>query len=76
MEVGKRTRENIKEVVSDFAQRTGGRPPALITTDDCSTYEQVLLEQYGEVVVPVSLAKYISVSNPGMMVCRNQMILT
>lgn len=52
MEVGKRTRENIKEVVSDFAQRTGGRPPALITTDDCSTYEQVLLEQYGEVVVP------------------------
>jgi hypothetical protein len=52
LEVGKRTQEHLKQVVSDFAQRTGEKPPALSTSDDCSMYDQVLLEQYGQVVVP------------------------
>lgn len=50
--MGKRNGEILKEVVADFAERTGGDPPALITTDDCNTYADVLLEQYGEKVVP------------------------
>lgn len=50
--VGKRSGETLAEVVSDFAFRTGGTPPRLTTTDDCSTYEDVLLEQYGELRVP------------------------
>ncbi len=52
LEVGKRTQEQLKQAVSDFAQRTGDKPPALMTSDDCSMYDQVLLEQYGDLVVP------------------------
>jgi len=55
--VGKRDTETLKEVVSDFADRTGGVPPDLTTTDDCSTYPQVLMEQYGETVVPPPTGK-------------------
>jgi len=51
MAIGKRTSEKTREVVEDFAQRTGNEPPALITTDDCSNYAEVLLNQYGETVV-------------------------
>jgi hypothetical protein len=50
--IGKRSKENVKKVVADFADRTNNIPPALITTDDCSTYAEALLEQYGETVVP------------------------
>ncbi len=50
--IGKRNRETLVEVVKDFANRTGNRPPRLTTTDDCSSYPDVLLEQYGETVVP------------------------
>jgi hypothetical protein len=39
-------------VVADFADRTGNVPPELITTDDCSTYADALLEQYGETIAP------------------------
>ena len=46
--VGRRDGETLKEAVADFADRTGGAPPALLTTDDCSTYPQVILDQYGE----------------------------
>ena len=49
--VGKRNGETLQEAVSDFAERTGGSPPP-ITTDDCNTYPAVLLEEYGEAVVP------------------------
>src|SRR4051794_18455771 len=42
--IGKRTRDNLRAVVSDFAEHTLAKPPALITTDDCSMYDQVLLE--------------------------------
>ena len=37
LNVGKRDAEVLKETVADFADRTGGLPPALITTDDCNT---------------------------------------
>ena len=52
--IGKRSKENVKKVVADFADQTHTHnvPPALTTTDDCSTYADALLEQYGETVVP------------------------
>lgn len=50
--VGKRTGEATREVVGQFADRTGNVPPALITTDDCNSYAGPLLERYGELVVP------------------------
>ena len=52
MVIGKRTRDTTRQVVKDFADRTGKVPPALITTDDCNTYADPLLDQYGETVVP------------------------
>ena len=55
--IGKRNAENLEEVVADFAARTGGAPPALTTTDDCSTYANVLLKQYGVQVVPPRTGK-------------------
>jgi len=55
--VGKRSIETLTEVVRDFAERTGGAPPPLITTDDSSTYPEVLLKQYGETVVPSKTGK-------------------
>lgn len=55
--VGKRDAATLAAVVADFADRTGGVPPALTTTDDCSTYPEVLLEQYGETVVPPRTGK-------------------
>ena len=57
MVIGKRTRETTEQVVADFANRTGNAPPELITTDDCNTYADVLLEQYGEIVVPERTGK-------------------
>lgn len=50
--VGKRTGAAVREVVGQFAERTGEVPPALITTDDCNAYARPLMEQYGELVVP------------------------
>jgi len=50
--VGKRTGEAAREVVGQFAERTGEVPPALITTDDCNAYAGPLMEQYGVLVVP------------------------
>lgn len=50
--IGKRGKDNVDKVVADFADRTHNVPPALTTTDDCSTYAGTLLEQYGETVVP------------------------
>ena len=47
----KRTPEALKEVVRDFAERTGGKPPKLIMTDDNAAYRSVLLQQYGEVEI-------------------------
>ena len=55
--IGKRNGETLKEVVRDFADRTQGTPPALITTDDCSAYANVFMTQYGEMVVPPGTGK-------------------
>jgi hypothetical protein len=55
--VGKRDAETLEDVVADFADRTGGVPPDLTTTDDCSTYPEVLLKQYGQTVVPLRTGK-------------------
>jgi hypothetical protein len=48
--IDKRTPEALKAQVADFADRTNGRVPRLIQTDDCAAYEPVLLAQYGEQV--------------------------
>ena len=55
--VGKRDAETLAEVVADFSDRTGGVPPDLTTTDDCSTYPEVLMAQYGDTVVPPRTGK-------------------
>lgn len=55
--IGKRSKDNVNEVVADFANRTNNVPPALITTDDCSTYVGTLLEQYGQIVEPPPTGK-------------------
>jgi hypothetical protein len=52
MIIGKRNGENLAAVVGDFAERTGHHPPRMITTDDCRAYAEVLMNQYGETVVP------------------------
>jgi hypothetical protein len=52
MVIGKRSKDNVKKVVADFADRTGNVPPELITTDDCSSYADAFLEQYGETIIP------------------------
>jgi hypothetical protein len=46
----RRTPQTLRAVVKDFADRTGQRPPRLVTTDDCAAYEPVLLECYGKPV--------------------------
>jgi len=50
MVTDRRTPEALKAMVSDFAQKTGYKPPRLVTTDDCAAYEPVLLECYGQPV--------------------------
>lgn len=52
-EIGKRTPETLKLVVSDFVERTGWRTPNLITTDAYQAYAPLFMSQYG---VPVVLA--------------------
>ena len=55
--IGKRNGGRLREVVGDFAERTGGVAPALTTTDDCSAYANVLLDQYGKTVEPSTTGK-------------------
>ena len=54
---GKRTGENTAELIDDFAHRTGGRPPALITSDEYAPYATVVAKQYSEVVTPPRTGK-------------------
>jgi IS1 family transposase len=49
---GKRTSENVRQLVHDFKERTQGRLMNLITTDEYPVYETEILEAYGETVVP------------------------
>jgi IS1 family transposase len=54
---GKRTGEHVQELVNDFKQRTGGRVPNLITTDEYAAYPTAILEAYGQTVVPERTGK-------------------
>ena len=48
---GKRTAQNVQQLVQNFRQRTEGRVMNLITTDEYPAYETAILEAYGEQVV-------------------------
>lgn len=54
---GKRTAENVRQLLSDFKERTAGRLMNLITTDEYPVYETEILEAYGETVVPERTGK-------------------
>jgi hypothetical protein len=54
---GKRTGQNTAELVKDFAARTGGNPPALVTSDEYAPYATALANQYSEVVTPPKTGK-------------------
>lgn len=54
---GKRTGENTAQLVADFAQRTGGSPPALITSDAYAPYATALATQYSQLVTPPRTGK-------------------
>lgn len=54
---GKRTGENTAQLVKDFAARTGGKPPALVTSDEYAPYATALAKQYWEVVTPSKSGK-------------------
>ena len=49
---GKRTGENTTGLVKDFAQRTGGKPPPLVTSDEYAPYATALAEQYSTLIIP------------------------
>jgi IS1 family transposase len=54
---GERTAENVRKVVADYRQRTGGALPNLITTDEYPAYAEAILEAYGEEIVPERTGK-------------------
>jgi hypothetical protein len=54
---GKRTGQKTAELVSDFAERTGGKPPALVTSDEYAPYATALAEQYADIVTPPRTGK-------------------
>ena len=47
---GARDAESVEEVVGEVKDRTGGRVPDLVTSDDYPAYETALLEAYGQEV--------------------------
>ncbi len=55
--IGKRTEDHTRLLVEDFRQRTEGRLMNLMTSDEYPTYARVLLEVYGEKVVPPPTGK-------------------
>jgi IS1 family transposase len=54
---GKRTAENVQQLVEEVKQRTGGEVPDLITTDEYPAYETAILDAYGQSVVPERTGK-------------------
>jgi IS1 family transposase len=54
---GQRTAESVQELVGDLKERSRGRAPELITTDEYSPDEGAILEAFGEVVVPPRTGK-------------------
>jgi hypothetical protein len=55
--VGKRTEEHTRLLVEDFYGRTEARSMDLITSDEHAPYAAVILEAYGEPVVPPPTGK-------------------
>jgi hypothetical protein len=47
VEPGARVGESVEAVLADFKRRTGGRPMALITSDEHRPYEDAILQAYG-----------------------------
>jgi IS1 family transposase len=45
---GKRTKENIRNLIMDFKQRTGGRLMRLMASDEYKPYREVILRAYGD----------------------------
>jgi hypothetical protein len=54
---GKRTSDRTAELVKDFASRTGGKPPELVTSDEYAPYATALAHQYSRVVTPGKTGK-------------------
>lgn len=66
MVAGKRTLDKTRELLRDFVARTGGAPPALVTSDEYAPYATVLLQVYGEEVTPPKTGKAGRPANPYM----------
>jgi IS1 family transposase len=55
--VGKRTQEHAQLLVEDFRERTGGRVPDLMTSDEHAAYPGAIVEVYGAEIVPPRTGK-------------------
>jgi hypothetical protein len=54
---GARDAEGVEEVVGEVKDRTGGRAPDLVTSDDYPAYETALLEAYGQEVTTTATGR-------------------
>ena len=54
---GARDAEAVAEVVGEVKDRTGGRVPDLVTSDDYPAYETALLEAYGQEVTTTATGR-------------------
>ena len=66
--VGKRTADATHELVADFRQRTGGRIPWLITSDEYPVYADAIRTAYGRVVTPPPTGRPGRPRNPTVVV--------
>jgi hypothetical protein len=55
--VGRRIAENAVLLLEGVKRRLGGRPPALVTSDELPAYKEALLAVFGERVVPPRTGK-------------------
>ena len=55
--VGPRTADMAELLLEGVRDRLGGRPPALITSDEWSAYPEAVLKVFGQVVVPPRTGK-------------------
>jgi len=54
---GKRTENNVAQLVRDFKKRTGGRIMNLITSDEYKPYKKATLKAYGKNITPPHTGK-------------------
>lgn len=54
---GKRTSDNVRELIQDFKERTAGRIMNLMTSDEYPVYKTEILEAYGDTVIPPPTGK-------------------